>query len=151
MKAEVRQHALLMLGRADRSSPVPDPPPPHIIEQFNLKQARGPSKRLGRLRLDLEGPVRSSWNVKAARCFRKNFNKSQLYRQWPNGVIEEAFLRHTETIRTHYYQQIGRVSPGTTLDRKVRSSRKSRMKTVSATPIVCPTLNSHPNYIVDSQ
>ena len=129
-KAEVRQHALLMLGRTDKSSPVPDPPSPRAIERFHLKQARGPSKRLGRLRLDLDGPVRSPWNVKAARCFRKSFNKSQLYRQWPNEIIEEAFLRHTETVRTHYHQQIGRVSSSTTLDRKIRSSRKSRIKTV---------------------
>jgi len=130
----VRQHALLMLGRTDGSSPVPDPPPPQTIEQFNLKQVHGPSKRLGRLRLDLDGPVRSPWNVAAARRFRKNFNKSQLYRQWPNETIEEAFLRHTETIRAHYHQQIGLVSSSTTLDRKIRSSRKSRLNTVGATP-----------------
>lgn len=146
----MRQHALLMLGRKDASSPVPDPPPPQIVEQFNLKRGRGPSKRLGRLRLDLDGPVRSPWNFKAARCFRKSFNKSQLYRQWPNEMIEEAFLRHTETIRAHYHQQTGRTSSGTTLDRKIRSSRKSRMKTVGAAPSH-PTHNSYSNCIADSQ
>jgi hypothetical protein len=129
----VRQHALLMLGRADGSSPVPDPPPPQTIERFNIQQVNGPSERLGQLRLDLDGPVRSPWNVKAARCFRKNFNGSQLYRQWPNEIIEEAFLRHTETIRTHYHRQIGRVSSSTALDRRIRSSRRSRVKTVGAT------------------
>jgi len=128
-----------MLGRTDRSSLVPDPPPPHVIEQFNLKQVHGPSKRLGRLRLDLDGPVRSPWNVKAAQRFRKNFNKSRLYHQWPNEIIEEAFLRHTETIRAHYHQQIGRVSSSTTLDRSIRSSRKSRLNTVGVTPSASQT------------
>ena len=118
----MRQHALLMLGRSDRSLPVPDPPQPREIEQFALGRSRGPSKRLGRLKLDLDGPVRSPWNVKAARQFRKSFNKSQLYCEWPNETIEEAFLRHTETIRAHYHQQIGRVSPSTISDRRVRSS-----------------------------
>lgn len=145
----MRQHALLMLGRADGSSPVPDPPSPQTIEQFGLKQVRGPSKRLGRLRLDLDGPVRSPWNVKAARRFRKSFNKSKLYRQWPKETIEEAFLRHTETICAHYHQQNGHVSPSTTSDRKIRSSRKSRVKTAS---VICSAFHthSHPDIIANS-
>lgn len=132
-KAEVRQHALLMLGRDDISSPVPSPPEPQTIEKFNLNQTRGPRKRLGRLRLDLDGSVRSPWNIRAALCFRKNFNKSQLYGRWSNDLIEEAFLRHTETIRAQYHRQIGRVSASTASDRRVRSSRKSRLKTVNFT------------------
>lgn len=104
-----------------------------MIEQFNLKQIRGPSKRLGRLILDLDGPVRSPWNIRAAQCFRKNFNRSQLYNRWPNDLIEEAFLRHIETIRAQYHRQIGRVSASTALDRRIRSSRKSRLKTVNVT------------------
>lgn len=135
-KAEVRQHALLMLGRDKKSSPVPDPPEPQVIAQFNLEKTRGPSKRLGQLRLDLDGPVRSPWNVKAAQCFRKNFNKSQLYRRWPNDLIEEAFLRHTETIRAKYHQQIGHVSADAIRDSRIRSSRRSRLKTVNVTSFV---------------
>ena len=127
----MRQHALLMLGRGDRSSPVPHPPDPQVIEQFNLGQNRGPSKHLGQLRLDLGGPVRSPWNIRAAACFRENFNESRLYRVWPNDLIEEAFLRHIETIRTKYHQQIGRVSASTVQGRKVLASRISRLKTVS--------------------
>jgi hypothetical protein len=139
-----------MLGRTDMSSPVPDPPQPQIVEQFNLERVHGPSKRLGRLRLDLDGPVRSPWNVKAARCFRKNFNKSQLYREWPNDTIEEAFLRHTETIRARYHQQIGRVSSSTTLDRKIRSSRKSRLKTVDVISLASHT-HAYPDFIAYPQ
>ena len=146
----MRQHALLMLGRKNGFSPVPDPPSPRAIERFILKQARGPRKRLGQLRLDLEGSVRSPWNVKAARCFRKSFNKSQLYHQWPDEMIEEAFLRHTETIRTHYHQQSGHISPSTISDRKIRSSRKSRMKTVGL-PLLCPARDSHQICTADSQ
>ena len=130
VKAEVRQHALLMLGRTDTSSPVPGPPDPQIIEQFNVEKIGGPSKRIGGLRLDLQGPVRSPWNVMASRCFRENFNKSQLYRQWPDKLVEEAFLRHIETIRTHYHQQTGRVSADAITERQVRSARRSRVKTV---------------------
>ena len=149
-KAEVRQHALLMLGRDNRSSPVPSPPEPQVIEQFYLNKSRGPRKRLGRLRLDLDGPVRSPWNIMAALCFRKNFNKSQLYGRWPNGLIEEAFLRHTETIRAKYHQQIGRVSASTTSDRRIRSSRKSRLKTVSIPSQMLHTQCS-PNIAADPQ
>ena len=119
-----------MLGRTDTSPLVPNPPDPQIIEQFNINDTGGPSKRIGRLRLDLEGPVRSPWNVRAARCFRKNFNKSQLYRKWPNKLVEEAFLRHIETIRTHYFQQTGRVPANTAMERQIRSARRSRVKTV---------------------
>ena len=120
-----------MLGRVDNSSPIPDPPEPHVIEVYNVNKTGGPSRHRGRLRLDLNGPVRSPWNVKAAVCFRKNFTKSVLYRRWPNDLVEEAFLRHIETIRINYYQQIGRVPASVTLDRHIRSARRSRMKTVS--------------------
>lgn len=130
MKSDVRRHAILMLGRADNSSPIPDPPGPDVIEEFNIRNTGGPSKLLGELRLDLDGPVRSPWNVKAAKCFRKNFQKSKLYRRWPDDLVEEAFLRHVETIRTNYYRQIGRVLPSATLDRQIRSARRSRLKTV---------------------
>jgi len=130
VKAEVRQHALLMLGRINILSPVPDPPDPQVIEEFNANKTGGPSKHIGRLRLDLEGPVRSPWNVKASRCFRKNFNKSRLYRQWPKRLVEEAFLRHIETIRTHYRQQTGRISADAAMERQIRSARRGRVKTV---------------------
>lgn len=122
-----------MLGRTNNSSPIPDPPEPRIIEEFNIHGTGGPSKRLGRLRLDLDGSVRSPWNLRASRCFRKSFNKSQLYYQWPNDLVEEAFLRHIETIRTNYCKQIGRVPASATLERQIRSARQSRVKTVSIT------------------
>ena len=120
-----------MLGRTNKSSPIPEPPEPRLIEEFNAKRTGGPSKRLGRLRLDLDGPVRSPWNMRAARCFRRNFNKSELYRRWPNDLVEEAFLRHVETIRISYHKQIGRVPASAALERQIQSARRSRMKTVS--------------------
>jgi len=119
-----------MLGRTNISSLVPHPPDPQVIEEFNVNKTGGPSKRIGRLRLDLEGPIRSPWNVRASRCFRKNFNKSQLYRRWPNKLVEEAFLRHIETIRTHYHQQTGRISADAATERQIRSARRSRVRTV---------------------
>lgn len=119
-----------MLGRTNNSSPIPDPPESRVVEEFNMHKTGGPSKRLGRLRLDLDGSVRSPWNVRAARCFRKSFNKSQLYHRWPNDLVEEAFLRHIETIRTNYHKQIGRIPASTTLERQIRSARRSRVKTV---------------------
>ena len=120
-----------MLGRVDNSSQIPPPPDPRAIDEFNTNKTGGPSKRLGQLRLDLDGPVRSPWNVRAARCFRKSFNKSQLYHEWQNSLVEEAFLRHIETIRTNYCKQIGRVPASITLERQIRSARRSRVKTVS--------------------
>jgi hypothetical protein len=131
MKADVRQHALLMLGRANNLSSIPGPPEPHIVEGYNVNKTGGPSKRRGRLKLDLDGPVRSPWNVRAAVCFRKDFNKSGLYRSWPNDLVEEAFLRHIETIRVNYHRQIGRVPASTVSERQIRSARRSRVKTVS--------------------
>lgn len=132
-----------MLGRNQKSSPVPDPPEPEVIEEFSLTQTRGPREDTGLLRLDLDGPVRSPWNVRAAHCFRKNFNSSRFYHQWPNDLIEEAFLRHTETIRAQYRQQTGRVSASMTSDRRISSSRKSRLKTVNVISRVLHT-QAHP-------
>lgn len=130
MKADVRQHAILMLGRVDNSSPIPDPPEPHIVEEYNVNKTGGPSRRRGQLKLDLNGPVRSPWNARAAVCFRKDFNKSGLYRSWPNDLVEEAFLRHIETIRANYHRQIGRVPASAVSERQIRSARRSRVKTV---------------------
>ena len=118
-----------MLGRISTSSPVPAP---QVIEEFNVNEIGGPNKLSEQLRLDLEGPVRSPWNVKAPRCFRESFNRSEMYHKWPDNVIAEAFLRHIETIQTHYRQQTGRISMEETMDRRIRSARRSREKTVCA-------------------
>ena len=120
-----------MLGRNNNSSPIPPPPEPRVIEEFSEHKTGGPSKRNGELRLDLDGPVRSPWNVRAALCFRRSFNRSQLYHQWENDLVEEAFLRHIETIRINYHKQIGLVPASTTLERQIRSARRGRVKTVS--------------------
>lgn len=140
-----------MLGRTNNSSPIPDPPEPRVIEEFNVHGTGGPSKRLGRLRLDLDGSVRSPWNMKAGQRFRKSFNKSQLYRRWPNDLVEEAFLRHIETIRTNYYKQTGRVPASTTAERQIRSARRSRVKTVSITSshIVLVLIRLYSSFAID--
>jgi len=147
-QADVRQHSLLMLGRPDKMSPVPDPPSPRTLARFVERERGGPSKRLGQLRLDLDGPVRSPWNRRAARCFRKNFQKSGLYRLWPKRLVEEAFLRHTLTIRSHYCEQMGLAAASDARERRVRCARKNRLKTVSFwdprlgcaadKPVACP-------------
>jgi len=133
-----------MLGRVDNLSPIPDPPEPHIIEGYNVNKTDGPNSHRGQLRLDLIGPVRSPWNVRAAVCFRRNFNKSGLYHPWPSDLVEEAFLRHIETIRANYYQQIGRVSPDATSERRIRSARRSRVKTVSLLLSYTSAPRAHP-------
>ena len=127
----MRKHALLMLGRANKSSPIPEPPESRIIEQFNTNKTGGPSEELGTLRLDFNGPIRSPWNLRAAQCFREAFTRSQLYQQWSREDVEEAFLRHIETIRTNYYKQVGRIPARTALENQIRSARRSRLKTVS--------------------
>ena len=127
----MRKHALLMLGRANNSSPIPGPPESRTIEQFNTNKTGGPSEEVGRLRLDLNGPIRSPWNLRAAQCFRETFIRSQLYQQWPSDDVEEAFLRHIETIRINYYKQVGRIPASTALENQIRSARRSRLKTVS--------------------
>ena len=127
----MRKHALLMLGRANKSSPIPEPPESRIIEQFNTNKTGGPSEELGTLRLDFNGPIRSPWNLRAAQCFHETFTRSQLYQQWSREDVEEAFLRHIETIRTNYYKQVGRIPARTALENQIRSARRSRLKTVS--------------------
>lgn len=139
-----------MLGRTNASAPVPGPPDPQVIEEFNVNKIGGPSKRIGLLRLDLEGPVRSPWNVEASRCFRNSFNESQLYHQWPDEFIEEAFLRHIETIRVHYNQQTGRISADAAMERQVRSARRSRVKTVCACHLA-PSASRLSNFTAHSQ
>ena len=120
-----------MLGRPDKKSPVPNPPSSRRIARFVEHGGCGPGEDLGQLRLDLDGPVRSPWNRQAARCFRRNFQKSGLYRSWPKSLIEEAFLRHTITIRSHYYQQMGVMMDPAATERRVRCARKNRLNTVS--------------------
>lgn len=87
--------------------------------------------KIGELRVDISGSVRSAWNRKAARRFRKTFEKTQIYPHWSKKDIEEAFLRHVETIRSHYHQQNGTVSTDEANFRRVRAARRSRLKTVS--------------------
>lgn len=86
---------------------------------------------MGKLRLDLEGPIRSQWNLKAARRFRKHFQQSGIYPTWPDADIEGTFLRHTETIRSHYQQQTGEISRRGIYERNDKSARRRRVITVS--------------------
>lgn len=119
-----------MLGRTNRMAPVPEPPSPGEIEHFNETGKRGPSKKIGELRIDINGPVRSAWNRKAAQRFRRTFQKTQIYSRWSKGDVEEAFLRHVETIRSHYRQQNGSISTDEADFRRIRAARRSRLKTV---------------------
>lgn len=119
-----------MLGRRNGKAPVPEPPSPDVIEHFNETGKGGPNKKIGELRVDIRGSVRSAWNRKAARSFRKSFEKTQMYPRWSKKDIEEAFLRHVETIRSHYHQQNGSVSTDEADFRRIRAARRSRLKTV---------------------
>jgi len=121
-----------MLGRINGKAPVPEPPSPKELEHFNETGRRGPSKKIGELRIDVVGPVRSAWNRRAAQRFRRAFHKTRIYARWPKEDIEEAFLRHVETIRSHYRQQNGSVSSDETNSRRARAARRSRLKTVRA-------------------
>ena len=113
-------------------APVPEPPSPDDIEYFDETGKGGPNKRIGELRIDVSGPVRSTWNRKAAQRFRRTFQKTQMYSRWPKEDIEEAFLRHVETIRYQYHLQNGSISTDEADFRRVRAARRSRLKTVSA-------------------
>ena len=119
-----------MLGRSCGKAPVPEPPSPDELEYFDETGRRGPSKKIGKLRIDIAGPVRSTWNRKAAQRFRRTFQKTGIYSCWPSQDIEEAFLRHIETIRSHYHQQTGSVSTEEAAFRRSRAARRSRLKTV---------------------
>lgn len=130
MQREVRQHSLALLGRVDKRSPVPPPPEAETIRRFNETGKGGPKGQKGMLRLDLLGPIRSPWNKRAARCFRKHFLACGLYTNWPKADIETAFLQHTITIRSHYQQQEGEVTQQDVDERNDRAARKNRMNTV---------------------
>lgn len=127
----VQKHALVMLGRKDKAAQVPPPPSNGQIKAFAETGQRGPKDEAGELRLDLEGPVRSPWNKEAARCFRRDFHRCGHYGSWPEADIEEAFLRHTETIRTHYQRQAGNLAESDLLSGRIRSARKTRLKKAS--------------------
>ena len=88
----------------------------------------------GKLRLDLEGPIRSRWNRKAARRFRKNFQRSGLYPSWPKADVETAFLRHIETIRSHYRLQEGKIAQYDMDERSERVAKRKRVITVRNNP-----------------
>ena len=87
------------------------------------------------LQLDLLGPIRSPWNKRAARCFRKNFQLCGLYANWPKGDIEAAFLQHTITIRSNYQRQEGEITQQDINERNDQAARKNRVDTVRA-PLV---------------
>ena len=120
----------MMLGRTNGKAPVPEPPSSSDLEYFNETGKRGPSRKVGELWIDIAGPVRSTWNKMAARRFRKTFQKIRMYPCWPKEDIEEAFLRHVETIRSHYRQQNCSVSMDEADFRRARAARRSRLKTV---------------------
>lgn len=126
----VRKHSLILLGRENNKSPVPPPPNPATIQKFNETGKGGPIGKPGELRLDLEGSVRSPWNRRAARCFRKHFRGSGLYPKWPKSDIEVAFLRHTETIRSHYRKDKGVVTSFDLAERSDRAAKRNRLNTV---------------------
>lgn len=130
IQREVRQHSLVLLGRKNKQSPVPPPPEPEAIQVFSETGRGGPKGQPGQLRLDLEGPIRSPWNKRAARCFRKHFQQCGLYADWPKGDIEVAFLRHTETIRSHYLRDKGTITLEDVVERNDRASRNNRKKNV---------------------
>jgi len=130
----VRKHSLVLLGRENNKSPVPLPPDPVTIREFNETGKGGPKGRPGELRLDLEGPVRSSWNQCAARRFRRHFRRSGLYPEWPKSDIETAFLRHTETIRSHYQKDKGEITTFDLAERSDRAAKRNRLNTVRNNP-----------------
>lgn len=131
----VREHSLVLLGREDNKSPVPSPPDPVTIQRFYETGEGGPTGRSGELRLDLEGPVRSPWNLRAARCFRRHFRKSGLYPEWTKSDIETAFLRHTETIRSHYWKDKGAITSLELTERSNRAAKRNRLNTVWSDPV----------------
>lgn len=133
-KREVRTHALVMLGRKDKTAQVPPPPSRDRINAFYETGKGGPKGEVGKLRLDLEGPIGSLWNKRAARCFRRDFQKSGCYGSWPKADIEEAFLRHTETIRSHYKRQTGGLADDDLL-RRSRSARAGRLQKASSVAV----------------
>jgi len=134
VQREVRKHSLILLGREKNKSPVPPPPDPVTIQKFNETGKGGPKGRPGELRLDLEGPVRSPWNLCATRCFRKHFRRSGLYPEWSKSDIETAFLRHTETIRSHYQRDKGEITSFDLAERSYRAAKRNRLNTVRVQP-----------------
>lgn len=130
LQRDVRQHSLVLLGRDDKRKPVPPPPEAETIRRFNETGKGGPKGQPGRLRLDLLGPIRSPWNKRAARCFRRHFQACGLYANWPKHDIEAAFLQHTITIRSHYQQQEGKTTKQEVYERNDRAAKKNRMNTV---------------------
>ena len=120
----------MLLGRKDKHSPVPPPPGPEAIRRFNETGRGGPKGEPEKLRLDLEGRTRSPWNKQAARCFRESFQRSGLYANWPKADIETSFLRHTETIRSHYLRGKGAITQHDISERNDKASRRNRLNNV---------------------
>lgn len=129
-KRQIRKHCLLLLGRENNKSSVPHPPDPETIRRFDETGKGGPKARVGELRLDLEGSARSPWNRCAARRFRKDFLRSGLYPTWPKVDVETAFLRHLETIRSHYMKDRGAITLSDLTERSDRAAKRNRLNTV---------------------
>lgn len=146
-----------MLGRENKESPVPPPPQPEVIRRFNETGEGGPDGQPGKLRLDLLGQLRSSWNKRAASCFRKHFQQCGLYADWSKADVEAAFLQHTITIRSHYQQQEGRITQQDLDERNEKVARKNRVDTVrivlSRADLLTyfkPQLSQHRRFVCES-
>ena len=120
-----------MLGiKSLKQEHVPEPPSEDELASYNESKRRGPSKQPGRWRLDLTGPKRSPWNLRAVRIFRRNFLKSKLYGDWPPEDVERALFVHMETLRSRYRQQKGERSLDEYRLQKIKAARRSRLQTV---------------------
>lgn len=140
-----------MLGiESLRRNPVPEPPGVEEVEIFNETGTRGPSRRPGAWRPDLNGPKKSPWNKAAARRFRRSFLKSGQYGNWTAEQVEKALFVHMDTLRARYKCQIGQISPDERVQVNIRAARSSRLKTVGLQIVPFDKLPHSPLPIVDS-
>ena len=109
---------------------VPDPPEEDELTAYNESKRGGPCRKPGQWRLDLLGPKKSPWNLRAVRIFRRNFLKSKLYGEWPKEDIERALFVHMDTLRARYGRQKGEISFDEYNQQKIKAARKSRLQTV---------------------
>lgn len=93
-----------LMNREEMTDPLPPPPSPTAVEQFNQgNQSVGPLDT--NFVIDLANPFTTKWNKAVVKIFTDNFVKSHSYKCKDKKEIRERFSNHMKYLMTVYRQQ----------------------------------------------
>ncbi|KAG1881313.1 hypothetical protein F4604DRAFT_1578180, partial [Suillus subluteus] len=129
---EVREHAMLMLGRETKNDLLPLPPDGAEIAQFVMVKRGGPTAE--NFRLEFGKTHLTPWNKKAAKVFARSFIESGQYTSDDKDAIETSFRTHIKTLCSHYQAQVrttNAMPPSQQIiDHRQNAARRARRKTL---------------------